>query len=114
MHHPDLGGAGRGSGTCQQRGGNDKAAHRILPVMPVSAFCLPVSLAPTRRGAQAPRLPQCRNKRDGVRIESNEETAMVRDGPAEPAPYPAAKARGGEIILRAAPGSARCSSPAEL
>ncbi len=25
---------------------------------------------------------------------------MVREGPAEPAPYPAEKARGGEIILR--------------
>jgi len=25
---------------------------------------------------------------------------MVREGPAQPAPYPAEKARGGEIILR--------------
>ncbi len=25
---------------------------------------------------------------------------MVREGPAQPAPYPADKARGGEIILR--------------
>jgi len=25
---------------------------------------------------------------------------MVREGPAEPAPYPAEKARGGEVILR--------------
>ena len=25
---------------------------------------------------------------------------MVRDGPPQPAPYPAEKARGGEIILR--------------
>ncbi len=25
---------------------------------------------------------------------------MVRDGPAQPPPYPAEKARGGEIILR--------------
>jgi hypothetical protein len=28
------------------------------------------------------------------------EATMVRDGPAQPAPYPAEKARGGEIILR--------------
>jgi hypothetical protein len=25
---------------------------------------------------------------------------MVREGPAQPAPYPAEKARGGEIVLR--------------
>jgi hypothetical protein len=29
-----------------------------------------------------------------------EEVDMVREGPAQPAPYPAEKARGGEIILR--------------
>jgi hypothetical protein len=28
---------------------------------------------------------------------------MVREGPAQPAPYPAEKARGGEIILRTRP-----------
>jgi hypothetical protein len=30
----------------------------------------------------------------------HKEVDMVREGPAQPAPYPAEKARGGEIILR--------------
>jgi hypothetical protein len=32
--------------------------------------------------------------------EAREVTIMVREGPPQPAPYPADKARGGEIILR--------------